>query len=730
MDPVAIDLKGRANDSGGTHGVESVSTAIEPRQPRQDLTPLLRARSVAIVGISGPERFGGILYENLAACGYPGEIYGVNPRYEILYERPCYPSLGDLPERPDCALLAVPNARLVDALKEVADRGIPAAAIFASAWSEPGEDPSLQRQLQEVARASSMVVCGPNCMGFVSTAQRLPISGYRVNPETPAGHATLISHSGSVWEGFLQNQRGIAFNYIVSPGNEMVTSVADYMQFALAEESTRVIGLFLETVRDPQTFLAALEEAAERDIPVVALKTGRSERGARLARAHSGALAGEDATYDAVFDRYGVRRVTSIDEMMDTLELLSTGMRPQRRGVAAILDSGGQRAYMVDLAETVGVEFGAISDSTEARLQAVLEPGLEPINPLDAWGTGNASGDIYIECSLALDADSSTGLTLFAVDLPATDDDDSNYPAIAEAVQGRMQNPLVFMVHASACASVLQMSRLRKMGVPVLMGTETGLRALRHTIDYAVFQRARAQRGRVEERFVRVPKQLGTLRRQLEGATDALDEHASKEMLRAYGLTTTQERAVATLDETLAAAEEIGYPVALKTAAGDLHKTERDGVLLGLADPEALAAAYRDLETRLGARVLVQEMIPDGCELILGLVFDPQFGPMLSLGTGGIFVEVWKDFRMLMLPTTADAVAEALAGLRGTVLLRGARGRPPADVKAVIHAALSLSALASDLGDLIAELDVNPLVALPERAVVVDALIVPKTAAK
>jgi len=711
--------------------VGSVSTAAEPQQPRQDLTPLLQARSVAIVGISGPERFGGILFKNLSEFGYAGEIYGVNPRYETLYERPCYPSLGDLPERPDCALLALPNTRIVDALKEVANCGIPAAAIFASAWSEPGEEPSLQRQLQEVALANGMVVCGPNCMGFVSTDHLLPISGYRVNPETPAGHTTLISHSGSVWEGFLQNHRGVAFNYIVSPGNEMVTSVADYMQFALADESTRVIGLFLETVRDPETFLAALEEAAERDVPVVVLKTGRSERGARLARAHSGALAGDNATYDAVFDRYGVRRVTSIDEMMDTLELLSTGIRPKRSGVSAILDSGGQRAHMVDLAETVGVEFGAVSAATEARLQAVLEPGLEPINPLDAWGTGNGSDDIYIECALALDADPSTGLTLFAVDLPPTDDDDeAYYPAIAEAVKGNLQNPLAFLVHASESASALQMTRLREMGVPVLMGTETGLRALRHTIDYAAFQRARSQRGVIEERVVRVPEHLGALRRQLESATDALDEHASKEILRAYGLTTTQEHAVSTLDDALGAADEIGYPVALKTAGGDLHKTERDGVLLGLADADALAVAYRDFETRLGARVLVQEMIPDGCELILGLVFDPQFGPMLTLGTGGIFVEVLKDFRMLVLPTTAVAVAEALAGLRGAVLLRGARGRPPADVKAVIHAALSLSALAADLGDLIAEVDVNPLVALPDRAVVVDALIVPKTTAK
>ncbi|MBW2287243.1 MAG: acetate--CoA ligase family protein [Deltaproteobacteria bacterium] len=702
-----------------------MSTA-EPRRPRQDLTPLLHARSVAIVGISGPERFGGILFDNLRQFGYAGEIFGVNPRYETLYGRPCYPSLRELPERPDCALLAVPNARIALALEEVADCGIPAAAIFASAWSEPGAEPSLQQQLQEVAQASSMVVCGPNCMGFVSTGRRLPISGYRVNPATPTGHVTLISHSGSVWEGFLQNQRGVAFNYIVSPGNEMVTTVADYMQFALADESTRVIGLFLETVRDVDTFLAALEEAAERDVPVVVLKSGRSERGARLAQAHSGALAGDNAAIDAIFDRYGVRRATSIDEMMDTLELLQTGMRPERRGLAAVLDSGGQRAHMVDLAETLGVEFAAISSATEARLAAVLEPGLDPINPLDAWGTGNASDDIYVESTLALDSDPATGLTLFAVDLPPTDDEEMYYPEIAETVQGRLQNPLAFMVHASASASAPQMSRLRELGIPVLLGTETGLRAAQHVVEYAAFQRTRAQ-AKDEPREVERPPQLGELRQQLETATEALDEHASKQLLRAYGLTTTQERAVATLADALGAAEEIGYPIALKTAAGDLHKTERGGVRLGVADPDELAAAYRDFEARLGPRVLVQEMVPDGCELLLGLVFDAQFGPMLSIATGGIFVEVLKDFRMLPLPTTSAEVADALASLRGAPLLHGVRGRPPADLEAIVRAALSLAALASDLGDCIAEVDVNPLVALPDRAVVVDALVVPKT---
>jgi acyl-CoA synthetase (NDP forming) len=386
---------------------------------RIDLTPMFHPHSLAIVGISQPGRFGGILYDNLQRMGYSGSIYGVNPRYDTLYDQPCYETLKDLPETPDLALLAVPNQRLVAALEEVAECGIPAAAMFANAHSDPEDgEPSLEAQLKRIASENNIALLGPNCMGFVAPGQKLPVSGYPVNPDTKAGRVTLISHSGSVWEGFAQNNRRVEFNYIVSTGNELAMTVADVMQFALADASTQVIGIFLETVRDPETFIKALEEAAERDIPIVVVKTGSSERGAQLAQAHTGALTGEDGAYDALFKRYGVSRARSLDEMIDTLELFSTGIRPRTEYLSAILDSGGQRALMTDLAEQEGVAFAPISPQTEAKLTKVLEPGLSATNPLDAWGTGNDYDGIYSDCLLALDQDPKTGLTLVAADMP------------------------------------------------------------------------------------------------------------------------------------------------------------------------------------------------------------------------------------------------------------------------------------------------------------------------
>jgi acyl-CoA synthetase (NDP forming) len=697
---------------------------------------------VAIVGISQRGRFGGQVYANLRDFGYTGQIYGVNPRYDTLYDQPCYPSLSDLPDRPDCAILAVPNQRLLEAVQEAAALKIPAAVIFASTYLSPsprlpGEKEggvhsqaeekrtSFQDQLAQIARASGMVVCGPNCMGFFALEERLAVSGYESNPALPAGNVTLISHSGSIWDALLQNNRQVHFNYAISSGNEMVTTLADYVQFALTDPTTRVIALFLETVRDPQTFKAALAEAAEQDVPIVALKIGRSERGARLAQAHSGALAGIDAAYDALFAYYGVRRVKSPDEMMDTLELLATGMQPSTHAITAICDSGGERGMLVDLAEAEGVKFAPITEATSTRLAEILEPGLDPINPLDAWGTGNDYTRIYQECLQALDSDPLTGLNVFAVDLTHASDFSPAYVEVALAVQPHLTHPLTFLVHLSAAAGEQQISRLRQAGIPVLLGTETGLRAIRHVLEYSEYQRQRKaageQRGKGAEENFRLPPSAFRL-----SFSGPLDEFASKEILRTYGISTPVEAIATSLDEAIGVAEAIGYPVALKTAAGELHKSDRGGVRLNLADAAALAEAYQDITTRFGPRVLLQQMVPAGVELLLGLVNDPQFGPMLALGTGGIFVEVLGDHRLLMLPTTATAVRGALLGLRGAVLLKGARGHPAADIEAVVDAAMRLSALAADWGDLIAEVDINPLMALPSGAIAVDALIIPR----
>lgn len=693
---------------------------------RPNLSPLLNARSVAIVGASQLPRFGGWVLNNLRRAGFAGPIYPVNPRYPQLDGLTCYPSLGDLPERPDLAVLAVPNDRLLPTLESTAAAGVPAAVIFASAFSPQADgQPGLQDRLMAVARSAGLALCGPNCMGFMALGRRLVVSGYAVDPALPAGNTAFVTHSGTVFDTLWQNRHGVRFNYLVSAGNEIALSMADYVRFALDDPETRVLGLLLETVRDPETFRAALALAAERGVPVVVLKLGRSARGAELAQAHSGALTGQDSAYDALFTYYGARRVRSLDEMLDTLELFAAGLRPPTRFIASMHDSGGERGLLVDLADSEGVPFADISAATRDRLAAVLEPGLEPVNPVDAWGTGNDFARIYRECLLALDADPAVGLNVWAADLYAAGNVSREYLATAMALKPRLAKPLVFMPNVTSSVEPALADELRAAGIPVLLGTENGLRALRHLTTFWEDRRTRAPR---EIEPLPAPAGLPDLRQRLAAAAGPLDEAASRPFLEAYGLPLPAGGVAGSRRQAVELAERLGFPVALK-ATGLLHKSDQGGVRLNVAGPSDVGAAYDDLAARFGADVLIQRMAPPGVELILGLVHDPQLGPLLVLGLGGVFVEVFKDVRFLMLPASRAEVRAAWLSLRGAALLTGARGRPPVDLEAVVDACLRLAALARDLGGRLAAVDLNPLIARPDGVLAVDALIVPRSEA-
>lgn len=700
---------------------------------KKNIAAMLNAKSLAIVGISGPDRFGGQVYANLQLLGYEGKIFGVNPRYETLYDQKIYSSLSDLPEVPDCALIALPNSRLLPVVEEASELSIPSAVIYANAHGEENGIP-LQDALARTAKKSGMMICGPNSIGLISYHQKLSMSGYPIIPDTPAGNITFISHSGSVWEAMMHNNRGIHYNYVISAGNEMVTTMADYMLFALSDPDTKVVGMFVETVRDPDNFCQALEIAANQDVPVVALKVGRSKRGAQLTQAHSGALAGEDATYDALFKYYGVQRVRSLDEMMDTLELFDAGMRPKNSNLSAIFDSGGERSMLVDLAEDQGIEFTELNPKTITKLEEILEPGVEAGNPLDAYGTDNYIEQVFGGSMKAFDADPNSGLTILCVDLYRVGNQSPNYVSIIASIKDKFKNPFVVVANVSATASEILTARLREAGIPVLMGTETGVRAIKHLFDYADFQRELQENKEQSSKLTldKLPskEKIDEIRKQLKSADSALGEVESKQILSEYGIRVSTEQIANSLDQALEVADEIGFPVVLKTAAGATHKTEVSGIHLNLANPEELISAYKDLESRLGTRVVVQEMVTEGVELLLGVIDDPQFGSLLMVGIGGILVEVMKDTQLIWLPTDAEKVEEAIRGLKFAEILNGVRGQEKSDLNAIVDTTLRLAHFALDCGDLIAELDINPLIAGPKGAVVVDALIIPKKGSK
>jgi acetate---CoA ligase (ADP-forming) len=681
------------------------------------LRAMLEARSVAVVGASS--RFdspGYHMMKQLIIGGFSGEVAAVNPKYEEVEGIACFPSLGEVPFIPDLVLLGVGNRRLEGQMEEAARCGARGVVVFASGLEDPPGDPPLTERLRSIAAEADMVVCGANCMGFADIEHGLRALAFEERADLEPGNVAWISHSGSAFSALLHAERGIRFNFAVSTGQELTTTMADYMLYALEHESTRVISLFLETVRDPERFRLALETAAERDVPIVALKVGRTPISRRLVTAHSGALAGDDAAYDALSDAYGVARVGTLNEMADLVELLGTGRRATPGGLAAILDSGGERAHLVDAAADVEVPLARPSEATLRDVSARLEPGLPAVNPLDAWGTDNDPYNIFLDCSRHLADDPDTGAFAYVVDLHS-DRAERGHAWAAERVWASTQKPFAVVCGITSAIQECAAARLRSSGVPVLEDVTSGLRAFLH-----LFERRDARRLPSLALPDPVPRETVQRWREALAAGEGLGEARALEMLADYGVPVARTAAATGLQGVLAAAGRLGYPVALKTVATS-HKTELGGVTLGNRDEVALAAAYREMSSRLGPAVTVQEMVEPGVEMALGVVHDLQFGPLVMVAAGGMLIETLGDRRLALPPLDEVRASRLIDQLHARPLLDGVRGAPPADVNALARVLSRLSLLARDLGDLIGALDVNPVIVGPRGCVAVDALV-------
>jgi acetate---CoA ligase (ADP-forming) len=685
------------------------------------LDRMLEARSVAVVGASAtPGSAGDQMMKQLIAGGFEGQIAPVNPKYESVRGHQCFPTLADVPFGVDLALLGVPNAVLEDQMRAAAGAGVAGVVVFASGIEEQPRDPPLIERLRAVANDAGVAVCGANCMGFANFDHKLRALAFEEPEDLEPGPIAWITHSGSAFSALLHNQRGLRFNLAVSAGQELTVTVADYMTYALDRPTTKVIALFLEAIRDPRSFVAALGRAAERDVPVVALKVGRAAAARTLVTAHSGALAGEDGAFEALFEGYGVMRVETLNEMADTLELVTSGRRAQRGGLAAIHDSGGERAHLVDLAAQTGVRFARISDATRARLENLLEPGLPAVNPLDAWGTGNEFDRIFLECTRALTTDPDTAAFAFAVDL-AGEDLEWGYANVVRQAFRESEKPFAVVSNLSSAIDPLAAARLRAAGIPVLEDAANGLRAFGHLFDHRDFIELKATPG--------PPPVASDVQRKWNERLAARSDWSDIEALRLlsdYGVPTVASEEAASLDAALDAAERIGWPVALKTASGIAHKTESAGVVLGIEDEDRFLRSYRELAGRLGPHVLVQSMAPSGVEAALGIVRDAQFGPLVMVAAGGIMVEVLGDRRLGLPPVNEPRAHRMIDGLALRPLFDGARGYPAGDVSALADALVRLSVLASDLGESLDALDANPVIVHPDGCVAVDALVVPR----
>ncbi|MBE7522185.1 MAG: acetate--CoA ligase family protein [Burkholderiales bacterium] len=690
--------------------------------PQHALAPLLAPRSIALVGASQRANTPGHdMVRMLARGGFRGTAHAVNPGYDAIEGMRCVPALSDLPSAPDLAVLSVRNDRLEDTLRETIAVGARSAVIFASGYLAGDRAPPLAERLAAMARAANLPICGGNCMGFYNDLDRVWICGFPSPREPRPGAIALIAHSGSVFGALAHNDPRLAFALTISPGSELTTTVADYIDYALERPEVKVIGLFLETARDPAGFSAALAKAAERGVPVVALKLGRTAKAAAAALTHTGAMAGSDLAYEALFDRHGVVRVETLDELACTLLLLSTGRRAAPGALVSIHDSGGECEMFIDLADRAGVTFAPLAETTRQAIAARLDPGLVATNPLDAWGTGADFSASFEACFRDLVADEGAALGVFVNDIRDRYYLSDGFARAAAAAAATTEKPVAFVTNYTQLRHDDVAMRLTQAGVPVLDGTANALAAIRGALALRDF-RARPSdplpdAGTADTRRA--------ARERI--AAGGLDEASGLAILAAYGVPVAAHEVVDAEDAAAAAAARIGYPVALKTAMqGVLHKTEAHGVHLALAGEDALRRAWRDLAARLGPRAIVAAMLPPGVEIALGMIRDPQFGPVVTVGAGGVLVELLRDRRAALAPFGVAAATRMLDGLAIRRLLDGHRGAPAVDVGRLALAVSRFSMLAHDLADVVAEIDVNPLVCGRDLAAV-DALVVPRS---
>jgi acyl-CoA synthetase (NDP forming) len=683
------------------------------------LDRLLRPRSVALVGASPKDgSVGRGMITSTGMAGTPSKIYFVNPGYEEIDGQRCYRSLSDLPETVDLAVLGIANARLEAALDEVIACGIGAVTIFASGYLENDTEPKLTERIARKAKAAGVAICGGNCMGFYHLDFGLRVCGFPPPVWIQKGNVAFITHSGSAFSALCHTDRRFGFSLAVSAGQELATNVADYLDFALDIPATKVVGLFLETVRDPQGFKASLAKARAKGIPVVALKVGRTAESAALAVSHSGAVAGNHAAYRALFDHFGVIEVANMDELVNALHLFSSERKLAAGGLATMHDSGGFRELVLDLGIEAGVKFAQISEATRTKLAARLDYGLEPINPLDAWGTGNDWDGIFEDCLQALVDDPDTALATLCVEARDGYYLSAGYADILRKVAARTTKPIFYTTNVASNANLDVITRLAHDGVPVLSGVNSMLIVVRK----AMAERDRAALG--AEHIAPAPAGLRA-KWAPRLAQGNLAEAEALDLLADYGVPVIAHQHASSLDEASAAAARIGYPVVMKTAEPDiLHKSDVGGVKLGIKDMAGLEAAYADLKARLGARVLLMPMAGKGTEISFGMTLDPQFGPVVMVGAGGVLIEMMPDRRFVLPPFGVVEAKRQIDQLSLRPLLDGKRGARPADVATLAQAFAAFSAMVADLDGLISEIDVNPLIVNEDGAVAVDALVI------
>ena len=697
---------------------------------------MLHPRNIVLVGATDkPGNYAERIWTNLIKYKYAGGLYPINAKRETIWGVPCYKDFANLPEKPDHVLVLVPARFAVQVIRDAAAAGARSATIVTSGFSELQDDDSqrLAVELQQAVRETGMAVTGPNCLGNLSAGENMftNIDDRIVTME--AGAVAIAGQSGAIVMAIRQalEDRGVGVGYMVTTGNEAGLETPDLMSYFAADPSIRVIVVYLEGVRNTKAFRDACKAARAAGKPVIALKLGASEGGRAAAMAHTGALAGSIETFDAISTREGVIRVRGLDELIETTECFVHAAAPKGDHLAAVTLSGGKRGLLLDAFYSAGLNFAPLKKDACDKLAKMLGPGSIVGNPLDAGFAAVVDPSVYMQSIKIMIDDPDTDIVIIDAELPKAPHElrERNLRIVNE-MAGRGGKPVIY-ISAMSIGFTDFMKVLRKSlpHIAVMQGMDRAVTAIKSLIEYAglrkevpdIVSSSKASARNVLEKALK----------DVRGA--ALDEVASKALLKAYGIPVSQEAIVQTAADAVKIAKKIGFPVVAKVVSADiLHKSDIGGVVLNLNNAAEVKKAFNDITAQVKKLknkpklegILIAQQVKADLELVVGASLDAEMGPVVLFGTGGVDIELLKDVALAGAPLDAAEAKQLIARTKAGVKIKGYRGKPALHEPSVVKALVGLSNLIADAGNRIASIDVNPFLINPRTGVAVDALIV------
>lgn len=676
---------------------------------RAPIERLLRPRSVAVVGASATRKaLANSVLDNLARAKFAGAVHVVHPTASEIEGRKAVSSLAELPENVDCVVLAIPAAAVLQAVRDCAARKVGGVIVFSAGFAELGEEGrAVQDEIRSIARDANMAVEGPNCLGMMNFVDGIPLtfSATDLVPVTAPGIG-IVSQSGAmavVVRGAFHG-RNLAVSYVISTGNEAANGIEDFLEFLLDDASTRVIAMIGEQLRDARRFLELAGRAREIGKPIILLHPGKSVAAREAAKTHTGAMAGDNEVMRAMARGKGVTVVDTLEQLIDVAEFVQRFGFPSGAGLSVIGESGALSAHLLDYCEEQGVPLPSPEGVVAERLAAMAPGFIQPANPLDLTAQAMTNPDIYRQSLDAIGADEQVGVAMLAISLTSRAMAERKMPPLIDILRRHERSkPIIFsMVGDDADIGSDYIAELRSLGIPFYRSPERAVRAI------SVLLAAEPLR---DERALPSPAPDFGVRQGM------LSEAESKELLRGAGLPVPEFRIAQTADEGVLAAEALGYPVVIKVHSAHLpHKSDVGGVVLGLADEAALRAGWQRMMDDLARNapdapvegVLVERMARKGVELIVGARNDPQWGPVVLVGLGGVYTELFKDLKLLPATSTKAQVIEALDRLKGAQLLQGYRGSAVCDLEAVAQTVCGLGDFVARYPR-VAEVEINPL---------------------